>query len=387
MCIVQDSLLGAYKMTLGVQEIRKDQFFDISLKTNLNITEVMDKIQHIRKILKQKNKKIQCFNGKGLISLILPNDLIYEKKNNADPNEPILKIFRGVLYEGALDKSVLGSTHNSLIQTIYKEYNADMASVFIDNIQFITNSWLLINSFSIGIEDCMVRGEKQIKEIENVVKKCYIEAERIKKTTSHQGVREMRIVSSLSKAKDIGLRIAKESLSKENNFLSTVGSGSKGDFFNIAQITGLLGQQNLKGQRVQPVLNNGKRTLPHYPFENLTIEDEYESRGFIASSFITGLNPHEFFFHAMSGREGVSDTAMGTSSTGYIQRKIIKMTEDIKIQYDGTVRDMTGKIYEMAYGENMLDPVNTIKVNGDQEVCDISRLVEKLNMNYECKKK
>ncbi len=307
MCIVQDSLLGAYKMTLGVQEIRKDQFFDMSLKTNLNITEVMDKIQHIRKILKQKNKKIQCFNGKGLISLILPNDLIYEKKNNADPNEPILKIFRGVLYEGALDKSVLGSTHNSLIQTIYKEYNADMASVFIDNIQFITNSWLLINSFSIGIEDCMVRGEKQIKEIENVVKKCYIEAERIKKTTSHQGVREMRIVSSLSKAKDIGLRIAKESLSKENNFLSTVGSGSKGDFFNIAQITGLLGQQNLKGQRVQPVLNNGKRTLPHYPFENLTIEDEYESRGFIASSFITGLNPHEFFFHAMSGREGVSD--------------------------------------------------------------------------------
>ena len=84
-------------------------------------------------------------------------------------------------------------------------------------------------------------------------------------------------------------------------------SGSKGDFFNIAQVTGLLGQQNLMGKRVTPVLNNGKRTLPHYPMENLPIEMEYESRGFISSSFIRGLNPKEFYFHAGSGREGCTD--------------------------------------------------------------------------------
>ncbi len=72
-----------------------------------------------------------------------------------------------------------------------------------------------------------------------------------------------------------------------------------------------MGQQNLLGQRVPPVLNHNTRTLPHYPSGSLPLEIEYESRGFIASSFIKGLNPKEFYFHAMSGREGICDTAMG----------------------------------------------------------------------------
>jgi DNA-directed RNA polymerase beta' subunit len=309
MCIVQDSLLGAYKMTLGEQKLRKDQFFDIAMKTEMTSSQILDKIQHIRKILQQKGKKTQCFNGRGLVSLILPIDLIYEKKNNAHPDEPVVKIYRGVLYEGTLDKSILGSVHNSLIQIMNKEYGADSAATFIDNIQFLTNAWLLVAGFSIGLGDCLVSGAKQTQEIEDVIQKCYIEAEGIKNTTNHKGVREMRITSALSKAKDIGLRIAKESLAKDNNFLSTVRSGSKGDFFNIAQITGLLGQQNLMGQRVPPVLNHGKRTLPHYPFGDLPLEMEYESRGFVASSFIKGMNPREFYFHAMSGREGVNTIA------------------------------------------------------------------------------
>lgn len=307
MAIVQDSLLGAYQMSLGVNQIRKEQFFDISLKTEMTTTEIMSRIQHIRKILKQKGKKTQCFNGKGLISLILPEDLIYEKKNDADPTEPIVKIYRGVLYEGAFNKAILGSAHNSLLQIINKEYGEDRAAMFIDHIQFITNSWLLITGFSIGLKDCIVRGKTQTQEIENVIEKCYIEAEGIKRTTANPVIREIRITGALSRAKDVGLRIAKESLDPNNGFLSTVTAGSKGDFFNLSQITALLGQQNLLGKRVEPLLNNGIRTLPHYPFKNLSTELEYESRGFISSSFIKGLNPKEYYFHAMAGREGVCD--------------------------------------------------------------------------------
>ena len=166
----------------------------------------------------------------------------------------------------------------------------------------MANAWLVFNSFSVGIEDCMVQGIEQTQKIEDVIKKCYIEAEGIKTTTSHAGIREVRITGALSKAKDIGLRIAKDSLAKDNNFLSTVNSGSKGDYFNIAQITGVLGQQNLLGKRVNPTLNHGPRTLPHYPMENLEMEMEYESKGFIDSSFIKGLNPKQFYFHACSGK-------------------------------------------------------------------------------------
>ena len=301
-CVVQDSLLGAYRMTVGNQPVRKDQFYDISLKLEFDHSRIMKKIQSIRRVLKEKGKKVQCFNGRGLISLILPDDLFYENKNNADPNEPTLRIYKGVIYEGGLNKAVLGAVPHSLIQVINKEYGVDEAALFIDGVQFMANAWLVFNSFSVGIEDCMVQGIEQTQKIEDVIKKCYIEAEGIKTTTSHAGIREVRITGALSKAKDIGLRIAKDSLAKDNNFLSTVNSGSKGDYFNIAQITGVRGQQNLLGKRVNPTLNNGTRTLPHYPMENLEMEMEYESKGFIDSSFIKGLNPKQFYFHACSGK-------------------------------------------------------------------------------------
>jgi len=305
-CIVQDSLLGAYRMTLGLVPVTKKDFYNISLKIDVGLEKIKRKMQQIRRVYKDKGKKVQCFHGKGLISLVLPEDLIYERKNNTDPNEPVVKIYKGVLYEGALDKSTLGAVSNSLIHVIYKEYGADVASEFIDGIQFVTNNWLLVSGFSVGLGDCMVRKDKE-QEINDVIEKCYIEAEGIKTTTSNPNIREIRILGTLSKAKDIGLKIAKDALEPTNNFISTVVSGSKGDFFNIAQITGLLGQQNVLGQRVKPTLNNGKRTLPHYPFDKLDLKDEYESRGFIDSSFIKGLNPKQFYMHSMSGREGCSD--------------------------------------------------------------------------------
>ena len=77
---------------------------------------------------------------------------------------------------------------------------------------------------------------------------------------------------------------------------------------------------------------------------------------------------------------------MNTSTSGYIQRRIVKLTEDVKIQYDGTVRDTVGSIYQFAYGEDFIDPKATVKVGKNQEMCDVSSIVNKLNMKHETKK-
>lgn len=240
MCIVQDSLLGAYRMTLGIKQVSKDQFFNISLCIGIDLRKIQKKMQMIRRIFKDKGKKVQCFHGKGLISLILPDDLIYERKNNADPNEPTVRIYRGVLYEGALDKSTLGAVSNSLIHVIHKEYGPDRTAEFIDGIQFVTNNWLLISGFSVGLGDCMVQGADKVQEIDDVIKRCYIEAEGIKTTTTHHGIKEIRILGTLSKAKDIGLKIAKDALDKSNNFISTVVSGYVALYFYLSHIYYLL---------------------------------------------------------------------------------------------------------------------------------------------------
>ena len=101
-----------------------------------------------------------------------------------------------------------------------------------------------------------------------------------------------------------------------------------------------LGQQNIDGKSIPDGWTD--RTLPHFP----KYDDGPESRGFVDSSFIEGLTPQEFFFHAMGGREGLIDTAVKTSETGYIQRRMIKSLEDLKIAADGTVRNEMKEIVQ-----------------------------------------
>jgi DNA-directed RNA polymerase beta' subunit len=308
--ITQDALVAAFLMTRRDFTLTRSQFLDISLKGAGSDGSPLwnpKKIKHIERTLKEHGRKPIVFNGRGLYSLFLPNDLNYEKKNGAHPEQPVLKIVKGVLIEGAFDKTILGSAHGSLIQILNKEYGSTLTANFIDNAQFIGNAWLLVHGFSIGLEDCMITSKDSVMAIQDTLTQCYTKAEGIEETTQNPGIREVRVTASLSQAKDIGMRIAKEAMNPNNNFLVTVQSGAKGDYFNIAQLTGLLGQQNLEGHRVLPALNHGKRSLPHYPFEGMDKETEYESKGFVHNSFIHGLNPMEFFFHAMSGREGVSD--------------------------------------------------------------------------------
>ena len=264
-----------------------------------------------------------------------------------------------------------------MIKIFYKEYNCDIAQRFIDNIQFVTNAWLLHHGFSISIKDCIPSKEAEIKR---VIAKCVLEAKRIEETTVNLFTREVKVNASLSKARDHGMKIAKDALDNTNNFVQTVVSGSKGDFFNIAQIIGVIGQQNKSGQRIKPSLNNNTRTLVHYPFKINDKKIEYESQGFICSSFAKGLNPREFWFHAESGRVGIIDTAMGTATSGYIQRKLVKISEDITIGQDSMVRNASGSIIQFQYGDNNLDPVNTVKIKNTMQTCNISRLVDKLNL-------
>jgi len=308
--ITQDSLVAAFLMTRRHFPLTRGQFSDISMKGERHDGSALFtpiRLKAIERVLKQNGKKSDVFNGRGLISLILPENFNYEKKNGAHTEEQVVKIREGVFIEGALDKSTLGSAHGSIIQILNKEYGTKITANFIDNMQFLGNAWLLVHGFSVGLEDCMVTSKQSVLAIKDKLTECYTKAEGIEETTQNQGIREVRVTAALSQAKDIGMKIAKDAMKPDNNFLVTVVSGAKGDYFNISQITGVLGQQNLEGKRVNPTLSHGKRTLPHYPFGKLPKEREYESRGFIRNSFIHGLTPQEFFFHCMSGREGVAD--------------------------------------------------------------------------------
>ena len=136
---------------------------------------------------------------------------------------------------------------------------------------------------------------------------------------------ETQVNNILNKAQEEAGKIGRKSLDKDNRFVIMVKAGSKGSNINIAQMISCVGQQNVDGKRIPYGYED--RTLPHYTKYN----DSPEARGFVESSFIQGLTPEELYFHAMGGRTGLIDTAVKTSQTGYIQRRLIKGMEDLKV--------------------------------------------------------
>ena len=147
-------------------------------------------------------------------------------------------------------------------------------------------------------------------------------------------------------ARDKAGGTALDNLDKDNRLVNMVVSGSKGNTNNIAQIMACCGQQNVEGKRIAFGFN--KRSLPHFT------KDDYsaESKGFVGNSYLTGLTPSEFYFHAMGGREGLIDTAVKTADTGYISRRLMKALEDVMVKYDGTVRTSREVLIQFLYGED-----------------------------------
>ena len=159
----------------------------------------------------------------------------------------------------------------------------------------------------------------------------------------------MNINEVLNSARETVGKSAQNSLKDRNAIKGTVMAGSKGSFLNISQIIACVGQQNVQGARIKYGFQ--QRTLPHFSKDDLGMQ----SKGFVENSYLRGLTPTEFFFHAMGGREGIIDTAVKTSDVGYIQRRLVKAMESVMARYDNTMRNSRGCIVQFLYGEDGMD--------------------------------
>ena len=373
--IVQDCLLGSYLMTKCDDPIPKHNFFQIAMSIrDLDPTSLLERLEQIDRVFQARNPSLPLYCGKALFSLLLPRNFIYELKG--------VNIYAGVLHTGTISKAHLGKGHQSLVRILAKDYPDDDMKIcidFVSNVQFLAIEFLMYNGFSVGIADCITTKDDEIR---SVIARAMMEAETAGDGVMDENIKEARILQALGNARDVGMRLAKDSLDPNNRFLDTIRAGSKGDFFNIAQIGGLLGQQNLKGGRIPLSVGKKTRMLPHYPFD-MDKQQEYESRGFIKGSFIRGLKPQEFWAHAMSGREGILDTSLKTAASGYIQRKLVKILEDMSVQYDGSVRNSVGNIVQFSYGRGGMDDTKILVQNNEVQFCDIKRMVDMLNLEAE----
>jgi DNA-directed RNA polymerase subunit A' len=184
---------------------------------------------------------------------------------------------------------------------------------------------------------------------------------------------EIRIMDELSKARDLAGEYADEYLDERNSGVIMTRTGARGSSLNIAQMIASVGQQSIRGQRIRRGYRD--RVLSFFR----PGDAGPEARGFVYSCYRDGLNPIEFFFHAMGGREGLVDTAVRTQQSGYMQRRLINALEHLRVEYDSTVRDSRGDIIQFRYGE---DGVDTAKSDHGKAV-NSERLVERVRLGAE----
>jgi DNA-directed RNA polymerase beta' subunit len=379
MKIIQDSLLGAYLMTNTIIVIDRNMF-----QHYVNVLDIPHEMKtvHYIQYIKKRNETIRNkydikyilsdnqFLMYDLFTFIFPLDFNYTSKDNESVT---IHIERGTLCKGFFDKHSLKDGSKSILYFLSKEYKNDVVASFIDNIQFLTIEFNKMNPTTVSIYDCLP--DKNLnKNIQANCIKNFLQAEKYKFSN-----KEDYIKIALNKTRDTGLKIAKDYLDKNNNFTRIIKSGSKGDFFNITQITGLIGQQNINGGRIKNSLMHNSKSLIHFNPKEKDLYKKYKKNGFISSSFIDGMDPIDFFFHSISGREGVIKTSLGTASSGYIQRIICKINEDIKTHYDGTVRDYNNNILQFYYGRHGFDSSKIYRKKNKTYFINMKRLSDKLN--------
>ncbi|SGZ57442.1 CIC11C00000004322 [Sungouiella intermedia] len=364
MGIVQDTLCGIRKMTL------RDTFIDYEQVMNmLYWIPNWDGVIPPPAVIKPK----PLWTGKQLLSMAIPKGIHLQRfddgRDMLSPKDKGILIVDGEIIFGVVDKKTVGATGGGLIHTVMREKGPKVCAQLFSSIQKVVNYWLLHNGFSIGIGDTIADKETMknvtttIQEAKQKVQEIIMDAQ-LNRLEPEPGMTlresfEHNVSRVLNQARDTAGRSAEMNLKDLNNVKQMVTSGSKGSFINISQMSACVGQQIVEGKRIP--FGFGDRTLPHFT------KDDYspESKGFVENSYLRGLTPQEFFFHAMAGREGLIDTAVKTAETGYIQRRLVKALEDIMVHYDGTTRNSLGDIIQFVYGEDGMDGTSVEKQSVD----------------------
>jgi DNA-directed RNA polymerase II subunit RPB1 len=362
MGIVQDALLGVTRMTARDIFIEKDVVMQIMMWIP-----TWDGNLPTPAILKPR----PLWTGKQMFSLICPKinyrgkSIVHDEKTYlklADPfnyDDSMVLIHSGMLMHGIVDKNIVGTSGGSIVHICWLEKGWEETRSFMNQVQTVVNSWMVNNSYSVGVSDT-VADAKTISDIHDVLNDAkdrvakIVQIAQLGKLIMQKGKPfmdsfEVSMNEVLNGARDTVGAKAHSSLHPRNAIKGTVTAGSKGSKLNISQIIACVGQQNVQGKRIQSGFQ--QRTLPHF------CKDDYgmASRGFVENSYLRGLTPQEFFFHAMGGREGCIDTAVKTSETGYIQRRLVKAMETVMARYDTTLRNSRGCIMQFLYGEDGMD--------------------------------
>ncbi len=318
----------------------------------------------------------EYWTGKQLFSTILPKDFSTTfkaaichgckdgcKKENC-PYDAYVKIRDGQLLMGTIDVKGIGNSKGKILDRIARDYGAARARKFINQVTRLALGTIMNHGFSTGIDDEDIP-DQAVAEIRDYNDRCIEDVEKLIESyrdgtlnqlpgRSIEETLEAHVQNKLEEARDNAGRITAEYLGMTNPAVIMAKSGARGSMLNLSQMAGCVGQQTVRNERLKRGYHY--RTLPHFEPNDLGAY----AKGFVTNSYKTGLSPAEFFFHAMGGREGLVDTAVRTSRSGYMQRRLVSALEDLSLMNDGSIKDANDCIIQFKYGEDGVDPAKAV---------------------------
>jgi DNA-directed RNA polymerase subunit A' len=356
---IQDHISGTYLLTHDNPRFNETQALDLLRATRIDELPEPSGID---------DEDEPFWTGHDVFSELLPDDMDLEFTGTIGD---AVVVEDGQLIEGTIAEDEVGEFGGEIVDTITKVYGNTRARIFINEVSTLAMRAIMHFGFSIGIDDETIPAEAQaridetIEDANDRVEELIGayergELESLPGRTIDETL-EMKIMQTLSRARDNAGNIAEEHFTGDNPAVVMAESGARGSMLNLTQMAGCVGQQAVRGERI----NRGyeDRTLSHYQPNDLSAE----AHGFVENSYTSGLTPREFFFHAMGGREGLVDTAVRTSKSGYLQRRLINALSELEAQYDGTVRDTSDTIVQFEFGEDGTSPVK-VSSHDDNEI-------------------
>lgn len=360
---IRDFITSVFLLTRRGTYLTKEEMLTLAYAANKTVEELPPP---------EVKEPVPLWSGKQAFSMLLPEDFDFSAKakfcahcesckEEECPYDAYIKIVNGKLISGAIDQASVGAERpNTILHNIILRYGHDLGNEFLSSLTKMASAFVQLRGFSLTFRDFVlpeeVLGEvrklvgSSDEKVREIVDKYRAgKLQRIAGLSDEESI-EAFIMNALSEIRSEAGSKVSDAFGFENNMVAMTKTGARGSDLNIGQIAACLGQQSLRGKRVSKGYH--RRPLPHFAPGDISPP----ARGFVASNYLEGLSPTEFFYHAMSGRESLVDTAVRTQQSGYLQRRLIHALETLRVEYDLTVRDAYGNVVEFTYGDDGLDP-------------------------------
>jgi DNA-directed RNA polymerase subunit A' len=344
---IQDSITGNYLLTKNMEFDREEA---VELLLSIGCEEI-DSLP--------KTKKV---NGKQVFSCLLPKDfdfLGYSLSHKKGDKDSVVRVQKGELISGVIDRATIGKEAGDLLRSLYIQYGPELTLGILSNISKLGIKIVTNYGFTTGLLDTDVSNEifseinkmmeDALKKVDVLIKEFTDGKLEAYPSKTLKATLELKILEVLNKARNKVGNLVAENSDPENPTIVMANSGARGNELNLAQIAGSVGQQALRGERINKGYKD--RTLPIFKKKDLGASPH----GFVKGGFKQGLKPYEFFFHAMTGRDSLMDTALRTPKSGYLYRRLANALQDLKIEYDKTVRSANNNIVQFNYGDDNVD--------------------------------